>query len=140
MEALRAAPGVRVEALSPFYETDPVGGPPQGAYLNAATVLETMLSPEALLALLQALEAKAGRSRDRAPNTARVLDLDLLLYGAERRNTPGLVLPHPRMHERAFVLVPLADVAPGSVHPILGESVAEIARRVGRTGVRAATR
>ncbi|HJO23581.1 MAG: 2-amino-4-hydroxy-6-hydroxymethyldihydropteridine diphosphokinase [Myxococcota bacterium] len=140
VDGLRAAPGVRVDALSPFYETDPVGGPPQGAYLNAAIALDTTLSPEELLELLQALEVKAGRSRDGERNTARVLDLDLLLYGAEKRDAPDLILPHPRMHERAFVLVPLADIVPEAVHPTLGESVAELASRLGRTGVRAATR
>ncbi len=128
--ALREATGVEVASLSPVYETDPVGGPPQGPYLNAVVALRTDLEPRALLDLLLAIEAREGRVRDGRRNAARSLDLDLLLHGDAVLDTPELVLPHPRLHERAFVLEPLCDLAPGLVHPRLGETVAALARRV----------
>src|SRR6185312_3742051 len=106
--------GVRVVAVSPLYVTAPVGGPPQPDYLNCVAIVETSLAPRALLARLHAIERRAGRRRDAAAprNAARTLDLDLLLYGGRRVHGVGMTLPHPRMHERAFVLRPLADVAP----------------------------
>jgi len=127
---LRASEGIAVEAVSPVYETEPVGGPPQGAYLNAAVALRTTLAPRVLLARLLAIEALAGRERSGARDAPRRLDLDLLLYGELAIAEPGLVVPHPRLHERAFVLEPLADLAPGLVHPVLRESVARLAARV----------
>jgi 2-amino-4-hydroxy-6-hydroxymethyldihydropteridine diphosphokinase len=128
--ALRRTRGIRVLAVSPVYETDPVGPPPQGPYLNAVARLETALPPHALLERLQAIEAAAGRTRDGGPNTARTLDLDLLFYGDEKIREPGLEVPHPRLHERAFVLEPLCDLAPDWIHPTLHESVEDLARRV----------
>ena len=94
VEALRSSAGIRVEAVSPLYETDPIGPPPQGAYLNAVVELRTQLPPRALL------------------------------------DEPGLVLPHPRLHERAFALEPLCDLAAELVHPVRGETIASLARRV----------
>jgi 2-amino-4-hydroxy-6-hydroxymethyldihydropteridine diphosphokinase len=130
VEALRALPGVEVTALSPVYETDPVGGPPQGAYLNAVVALRTELAPEVLLARLLEIESRAGRERGAERDAPRSLDLDLLLYADEKIDAPGLAVPHPRLHERAFVLEPLARLAPELVHPVLGVSVAELAARV----------
>jgi 2-amino-4-hydroxy-6-hydroxymethyldihydropteridine diphosphokinase len=127
---LRTSAGIEVLAVSPVYETDPVGGPPQGAYLNAAVALRTALAPRALLERLLAIEALAGRERGAVRDAPRRLDLDLLCYGDLVLDEPGLTLPHPRLHERAFALVPLADLAPELVHPVLGESVARLAARV----------
>lgn len=127
---LRAEPGVRVIAYSEVYETAPVDCPPgSGNYLNAAAAVETDRSPEDLLALLLNIERQFGRVRT-GPNSPRTLDLDLLLYGDRVINTPDLVVPHPRMHERAFVLFPLSALA-GSVgheviHPVLGKNAQEL--------------
>ncbi len=126
---LAAAPGVAVVAVSRLYETEPVG-PPQGAYLNAAAALDTVLSPRALLGTLLAIEREAGRVRSGRPDEPRTLDLDLLLFGAESLDEPGLVVPHPRLAERAFVLEPLAELAGELRHPRLGASIAELAARV----------
>ncbi len=131
LEGLRGVPGVESVEISPVYETDPVGGPPgQGPYLNAVVCLRTTLSPRTLLERLLALERAAGRVRRGERNAPRSLDLDLLLHGELRVDEPDLVVPHPRLAERAFVLAPLCDLAPGLVHPVLGVSIAELASRV----------
>lgn len=111
---LSRLPRTRVVAVSPNYVTEPLGTEEaQPDYVNAVAVVRTALSPRALLARLNAIERRHGRRRDaRARNAARTLDLDLLLYGRRRIDVPHLSVPHPRMHERAFVLRPLADVAP----------------------------
>jgi 2-amino-4-hydroxy-6-hydroxymethyldihydropteridine diphosphokinase len=129
LAALRADPRIRVEAVSAVYETDPVGPPPQGPYLNAVARLRTRLAPRALLARLLEIEAARGRRRGERWS-ARSLDLDLLFYGACTIQEPGLRVPHPRLHERAFVLEPLCELAPGLVHPELGRSIEELAARV----------
>ncbi|RIL03040.1 MAG: 2-amino-4-hydroxy-6-hydroxymethyldihydropteridine diphosphokinase [Proteobacteria bacterium] len=129
LRRLGALPGTRLEALSPVYETDPVGPPPQGPYLNAVASLRTRLAPRALLAALLGIERDAGRDRG-VRNAARTLDLDVLLYGDLVLDEPGLVVPHPRLAERAFVLEPLAALAPARVHPLLGETIAALAERV----------
>ena len=109
---------------SAIYETAPVGGPPQPDYLNAAVWLTTDLEPLALLAELWAMERRAGRVRDRdVRNEARTLDLDLLLLGGHGEVVmvqPELVVPHPRLHERAFALRPVLDLDPTLQHPALG--------------------
>ena len=114
---LERTPGVVVLRRSTWHETEPVGGPPgQGSFLNGAALVETTLDAAALLAVLQAIELKAGRERS-VPDAARTLDLDLLMYGEMVMKKPGLEVPHPRMGERAFVLVPLAEIAPLWRHP-----------------------
>lgn len=117
---LARLPRTALVAVSPNYSTAPLGTrDPQPDYVNAVALLATALPPRALLARLHALERRQGRRRDaESPrNAARSLDLDLLLYGRLRLATRALTLPHPRMHERAFVLRPLADVARAATIP-----------------------
>lgn len=117
------------------YDTAPVGVPDdQPRYLNAVVVGDTSLSARALLDRLLAIEREAGRTRP-SLMAPRTLDLDLILFGSERIQEPGLVVPHPRFRERLFVLEPLAEVAPGLVDPETGESVSALlasARRASR--------
>jgi 2-amino-4-hydroxy-6-hydroxymethyldihydropteridine diphosphokinase len=134
LAALDESGGVRVLACSRFYETEPVGPPPQGPYLNAVARLETELAPAALLSLLLELEARAGRERGAVRNAPRTLDLDLLLHGRTCVEEDGLELPHPRMHERAFVLEPLCEIAPDLVHPRLRETIRTLAARAREPG------
>ena len=118
--------GLRITRVSSVYETEPVGGPAQGAYLNAVVQADMALpAPEVLASCLE-VERAEGRVRNR-PNAPRTLDLDLLLYGALVMRTTSLAVPHPRMHERRFVLTPLLEIAPGARHPVLGLTVAEMA-------------
>lgn len=112
--ALAATPGVTVTRTSRVYETAPVGGPAQGPYLNAVVALDTELGAADLLVVAQRLEAEAGRVRGEGWGP-RPLDVDVLLVGEERVDSPELTVPHPRMGERGFVLAPLADVAPDLV-------------------------
>jgi 2-amino-4-hydroxy-6-hydroxymethyldihydropteridine diphosphokinase len=121
-----------VVAVSPVYETDPVGGPEQGAFLNAVVELETERTPHELLELCQRLEADAERVRIERWGP-RTLDVDVLLVGDLVVDDPDLVVPHPRMWERRFVLAPLADLAPDVVPPA---TLAAAAGDVHRTEIR----
>jgi 2-amino-4-hydroxy-6-hydroxymethyldihydropteridine diphosphokinase len=110
---LAAAEGVELVAVSTMIETDPVGPVDQPRFLNGAAELNTNLPPRALLDLLFAVEARFGRDRSAVPAQGpRTLDLDLLIYGTERIDEPGLAVPHPRLAERLFVLRPLAELDP----------------------------
>ncbi len=111
---------------SHLYRSAPMGYADQPDFLNAVVRLDTDLAPEALLGELQAIEARHGRERPFA-NAPRTLDLDLLLYGDRVASGPGLVLPHPRAHERAFVLKPLAEIAPQAAVPGRGTAAALLA-------------
>jgi 2-amino-4-hydroxy-6-hydroxymethyldihydropteridine diphosphokinase len=122
VEALRAEPGVEVAAVSSFWDTEPVGVLDQPRFLNGVAALDTTLPARALLELLLDVEQRFGRTRDGVPAQGpRTLDLDLLLYGEDEIDEPGLEVPHPRMHERRFVLGPLAEIAPGLEIPGRGE-------------------
>ena len=130
VRSLAANPDLAIQAVSSIYETAAVGPAGQGDYLNAVLQLATDISPRALLEELLRIERAAGRVREREPARwgPRCLDLDLLLYGDLCLREPGLEVPHPRMHERAFVLEPLCELAPDRLHPRLGETFARLAR------------
>jgi 3-oxoacyl-[acyl-carrier protein] reductase len=123
LQALREQPGIEVVRVSSYHETAPVGGPPgQGLFLNAAAELRTDLPPAELLRVLLDVEKRLGRVR-RERYGPRTIDLDLLLYGDTILSGSELTLPHPRLHERLFVLRPLAEIAPHAVHPLFGKTI-----------------
>jgi 2-amino-4-hydroxy-6-hydroxymethyldihydropteridine diphosphokinase len=122
---IASLPGIRVVKISSVYRTEPVGGPPQPAYLNAAIEVETPLEPAALLRALRGIERDMGRRRG-ARNAPRIIDLDILLFGRRVVRSPRLAVPHPRMHARRFVLTPLAEIAGAAVDPGSGMTVAEL--------------
>ena len=128
VRTLEREPDLLLLAASPVYETDPVGPGDQGPYLNAVLGLRSWLAPLELLGRLQQIEAMLGRDRGRDAVRwgARTIDLDLLFYGDRCIDLPELVVPHPRAHERAFVLVPLAELAPTFVHPRIGVTIEAI--------------
>jgi 2-amino-4-hydroxy-6-hydroxymethyldihydropteridine diphosphokinase len=125
LEMLAQTAGISITAVSAIYETAPVGGPEQDPYLNACAALVTKLTPTRLLLMMLDIEKKMGRVR-KVRWGPRIIDLDLLLYGEIMMNTPLLELPHPRMSERDFVLIPLADIAPNQIIPGLNQTVAII--------------
>lgn len=124
---------ITLQARSSWYQTKAVG-PPQPDYLNGCVLLHVQLTPQLLLETLLGIEAKFGRVR-RERWGPRSLDLDLLLYDELILDTPTLQLPHPRMRERAFVLVPLAEIAPNWVEPVSGLAIAELVQAVDCSGV-----
>jgi 2-amino-4-hydroxy-6-hydroxymethyldihydropteridine diphosphokinase len=126
IQELRAIPGVRVVQMAPIYDTEPMGGPPQPNFLNTVVELETGQVPGDLLAQLKRLEQKLGRRRSTQRWGPRVIDLDILLYDDRVVNEPQLAIPHPRMHERRFVLEPLALLAPDVVHPVLHRTITQL--------------
>ena len=127
--ALAGHPALEVVAVSSLIDTEPVGYTAQPRFLNAVAALETGLSARELLELLLEVERRFGRSReDVPPQGPRTLDLDLLVYGTDEIEEPGLRVPHPRLHERGFVLEPLAEVAPGLDVPGRGRVEALLAR------------
>ena len=121
--------GFRIVKQSRVYKTKPVAMPGARNFLNLVVATDTRLSPAACLAEFRAVETALGRGRLRR-NAPRTLDLDLLLYGRQVLRQRGLTIPHPRMHERMFVLRPLADIAPGLVHPVLRRRVRTLMRRM----------
>ena len=126
LDGLAALPDTELLAASRWFETEPVDAPPgSGPFLNGAALLHTELAPHALLAELLRLEARAGRTRS-VPNAPRRLDLDLILHGDHVLQDAALTLPHPRAHERLFVLEPAVQVAPELRHPVLHKTLAEL--------------
>ena len=136
VNALFDAPGLHFRAASPVYETAPVGGPEQPDYLNAVITADTALPGRAILDRAHGVEEAFGRVRE-VTWGPRTLDVDLIVYGDEISDDPGLTLPHPRAHERAFVLAPWHDIDPDAEIPGRGR-VDELLAAVGRTGVRRA--
>jgi 2-amino-4-hydroxy-6-hydroxymethyldihydropteridine diphosphokinase len=133
--ALSAFPraGLRIVRRSGWWRSAAWPDPTAPAYLNGVATVDTTLSPHTLMATILALEADFGRTRS-TPNAPRTLDIDLIAHGRAVIDEPGLVVPHPRAHERRFVMGPLAEIAPDWTHPVLGATAAELARtaRVGR--------
>ena len=127
--------GLRLTGVSDWYATDPIPASGQPPYINAVARLTGEAEPEALLAALQAIERHYGRTRS-APNAARTLDLDIIAMEDIVRDAPDPVLPHPRMHQRAFVLQPLLDVAPGWIHPALHRSAEQLLAALPPQGIR----
>lgn len=134
IDRLNATPGICVTGRSSWYRTAPVG-PPQPDYLNGAVTLEVCLPPHQLLDIMLKIEADFGRRRGQHWGP-RTLDLDLLLFDRLILDTPTLQIPHPRMGERAFVLVPLAEIAPERIEPVSGKTIAQLLLGVDRSGIR----
>jgi 2-amino-4-hydroxy-6-hydroxymethyldihydropteridine diphosphokinase len=123
VEALRAAEGVRITAQSRIYRTEPVDFTDQDWFVNYVIRVETSLDPFALLSRMQAAQRRIGRRQPGVRFGPRILDLDILFYDDRVLDDPRLSLPHPRLHQRRFVLKPLCDIKPDLVHPVLGEDV-----------------
>ena len=127
-DALTDLPDTRLQRCSSVYETAPVGYTDQPDFLNAVCCIETQLPPAALMQALLAIEARQGRTRQGPAGGPRTLDMDLLLYGQQQLSDDSLHLPHPRLHERGFVLYPLAEIAPDLKVPGRGEVSMLLAR------------
>jgi 2-amino-4-hydroxy-6-hydroxymethyldihydropteridine diphosphokinase len=137
LQELDRLPHTRVVKRSSLYRSTPLGYAPQPDFINAVAQLETGLAAERLLAELQEIEARHGRRRS-FPNAPRTLDLDLLLFGESQMSAPGLKIPHPRLHERAFVLAPLVEISPdveipgrGAAKPLMDSTKGQKIERIG---------
>lgn len=130
LDRLGLLPRTRLTRVSPFFETDPQEGVDGGPFLNGVVEIATGLSPRGLLSCLQEIEAALGRAPDHDGGLARTMDLDILLYGDVVMDEADLVIPHPRMAGRRFVLAPLAAIAPAVRHPVLQVPAGELLRRL----------
>lgn len=119
---------MKVSHVSSVYDTEPLDNPDQPRFLNIVAEVATRLSPEGLLTLARGIESKMGRTSK--TGQPRVIDIDILLYADLVMDTPELTIPHPRMTQRAFVLVPLAEIAPDLVHPVFGQTITELKEAV----------
>jgi 2-amino-4-hydroxy-6-hydroxymethyldihydropteridine diphosphokinase len=126
IEALQSEPDIRVVAHSPFYRSAPVDFLEQDWFLNAAVKIQTTAQPLQLLKRMQAVQRRLGRKAGTVRFGPRIIDLDIIFYGDLVFETTELILPHPRMHKRRFVLQPIYDIDPTIVHPLLGVSVQEL--------------
>jgi 2-amino-4-hydroxy-6-hydroxymethyldihydropteridine diphosphokinase len=134
IDRLQTSPQIELIAVSSWYLTAPIG-PPQPDYINGCATLQTSLTPLELLDTLQTIETEFGRVRQEFWG-ARTLDLDLLLYAQQIIDTPSLQLPHPRMSERAFVLIPLAEIAPDWIEPRSAQSIVALCNKLECSGVK----
>lgn len=126
IEELKGSLMVEVVKVSKLYETDPVGGPPQDKFLDGAAEIRTQLTPHELLALLKITEKKVGRTPSKVKWGPREIDLDILLYGDLVMDDPDLIIPHPQLHLRRFMIEPLSEIAPKVIHPVLKKTAMEI--------------
>lgn len=131
LEALDNLPATRIKSRSSVYETEPEGITDNGSnFLNAVIGLETKLDAQELMAMMRTIELRLGKSPHHRSDMSRAIDLDLLLYGDENRRVGDLILPHPRMHQRAFVMVPLVEIAPDVQHPVFECQMSALLRRL----------
>jgi len=124
---------VRIIKISAVYDTAPMENTNQGRFLNIAIEATTALTPRELLKFVKGIEWRMGRNLKAAPNSPRPIDIDILFYGDTIINAPALVIPHPRLHLREFVLAPLAEIAPDFVHPVLNKTIRELQIELGET-------
>jgi 2-amino-4-hydroxy-6-hydroxymethyldihydropteridine diphosphokinase len=124
-----------IVSRSSVYETEPWGFQSNDQFLNMVIRVETNLKPSGLLGRLLMIESLLGRLRDGKQYSSRIIDLDILLYGKQKIDTISLKIPHPRMHERRFVLIPLCEIAPDIVHPVFGKTMSELLKECKNSGM-----
>ncbi|MEE8599195.1 MAG: 2-amino-4-hydroxy-6-hydroxymethyldihydropteridine diphosphokinase [Dehalococcoidales bacterium] len=123
------SPRLRIEKVSSVYDTEPIGNVNQPRFLNLVCQVYTRLAPSELLTLAKGIERKLGRVFGR-PNTPRPIDIDILFYGDQVIETPELIIPHPKLTDRAFVLIPLNEIAPDLVHPVNGKTIKQLLKGI----------